>query len=321
MRAVEVTQFGGPEVLVATESPEPVPGPGQVVVAVAFVDTLFMDIQLRSGAWQDFVPVRPPYIPGDGVAGTVVRVGPGVDPAWAGRRVVALTQGVGAYAEQAVAELDQVVVVPDGLDLQIAAALVHDGRTACALAESTGMRRGEWVMVLAAAGGLGLLLVQLAQAAGARVIGAARGSRKLKVIREHGAEFAVDYSDVGWTGQVAAATGGRGPDVVFDGAGGSIGSQALRLTAPGGRFSAHGAPSGEFADVDQVRGREVTVKGIEQAQLDSGDGSRVTARALAEATAGRIRPLVGLTLPLEKAGEAHAAIEARAVVGKTLLVI
>ena len=323
MRAVEVTQFGGPEVLVVTESPEPVPGPGQVAVAAAYVDTLFMDIQLRSGAWKDFFPIRPPYIPGDGVAGTVVRVGPGVDQAWAGRRVVALTQGVGAYAEQTVATLDQVVAVPDALDLKVAAALVHDGRTAYALAESTGVRPGEWVLVLAAAGGLGLLLVQLAQAAGARVIGAARGSRKLEVILEHSAELAVDYSDVGWTEQVAAATAGRGPDVVFDGAGGLIGGQALQLTASGGRFSAHGAPSGEFADVhvDQVRHRQLTVKGIEQAQLDAGDGSRVTAQALTEAAAGRIGPLVGQTFPLEKSAEAHAAIEARAVVGKTLLVI
>jgi NADPH2:quinone reductase len=293
-----------------------------VVVAVAFVDTIFMDIQLRSGSWQDFFPIRPPYIPGGGVAGTVVGVGAGVDPAWVGRRVVALTKGVGAYAVEAVAELDQVVAVPEGLALQVAAALVHDGRTAYALAESIRVRPGEWVLVLAAAGGLGLLLVQLAQSAGAHVIGAARGTQKLAAIKAHGADLAVDYSDAGWIDQVTAATGTPGPAVVFDGAGGSIGGEALQLTAPGGRFSAHGAPSGAFTDVDidWVRQRRLTFKGIEQTQLATDHGNRVTAHALADAAAGRIRPLIGLTLPLEKAGEAHAAIEARAVVGKTLLV-
>lgn len=323
MRAVEVTQFGGPEMLVATEVPEPVAGPGQLLVAVSFADTLFMDTQLRSGAWQDHFPVRPPYVPGDGVAGTVTRVGPGVDRVWVGRTVVALTPGVGAYAEQAVARADQVVTVPDGLELKNAAALVHDGRTAYALAESTGVRAGEWVLVLAAAGGLGLVLVQLARGAGARVIGATRGQRKLDAVRAHGAEHVVDYGEPGWAEQVTEATGGRGPDVVFDGAGGTIGQQALQIVASGARFSAHGASSGGFAavDPDEVRRRRITVKGIEQAQLGADDGRRVTERALADAAADQIRPLIGQTLPLEKAREAHATIEARAVVGKTLLVV
>ncbi len=323
MHVIEVARFGGPEVLVPSEAPEPVAGPGEVVVAASLVDTLFLETQVRGGAWRDFFPVRPPYVPGDGVAGTVAQTGPGVDPAWVGRAVVALTPGTGAYAERAVARFDQVTAVPDGLNLRDAAALVHDGRTAYALVESIGVRPGEWVLVLAAAGGLGLVLVQLAGAAGARVIGAARGPRKLEAVQAHGAEHVIDYSEPGWVERVTQITGGRGPDLVFDGAGGAIGSQALGILAPAGRFSAHGAPAGGFTDVDpeEARQRQITVKGIEQAQLDARDGRRVTTLALAEAAAGRIRPLVGLTLPLDKAAEAHAAIEARAVVGKTLLVV
>jgi NADPH2:quinone reductase len=323
MRAVEVTRFGGPEVLAITEAPEPVAGAGQMVVAVTFVDTLFLDTQLRSGAGQDFFPLHPPYVPGDGVAGTVARVGSGVGSEWVGRAVVALTSGVGAYAEQVAVEADQVVAMPDSLELRDAAALVHDGRTAYALVESIGVQSGERVLILAAAGGLGLLLVQLAHAAGAYVIGAARGKQKLAAVTGHGADQVVDYTDPAWTERVTELTSGRGPDVVFDGAGGMVGQQAAQIIALGGRFSAHGAAGGGFTivDPDQVRLRQIIVKGIEQAQLDAAYGRRVTARALAEAAAGRIRPLVGLTLPLERAAEAHAAIESRTVVGKTLLVV
>jgi NADPH2:quinone reductase len=199
---------------------------------------------------------------------------------------------------------------------------VHDGRTAYALAESTGIQEGEWVLVLAAGGGLGLLLVQLARMTGARVIGAAGDLRKLEAVRTRDADVVVNYAEPGWIESVMDATGGNGPNVVFDGAGGQIGAEALRLIAADGRFSAHGAPGGCFTTVDfeLVDRRQITVKGIEQAQLSPYDGHRVTALALTEAKVGRIQPHIGLELPLVQAGEAHAAIEARSVVGKTLLI-
>ncbi|MET1074006.1 MAG: zinc-binding dehydrogenase, partial [Umezawaea sp.] len=158
--------------------------------------------------------------------------------------------------------------------------------------------------------------------AGARVVGAARGQATLDLPKEVAADVVVDYGEPGWAERVREATGG-GPDLVFDGVGGTIGRQAFEVTARGGRFSVHGASSGAATAIDdaEARRRGVTVIGIEQLfgfQAVSVD--RAT-RALAEAAAGRLRPTVGRTFPLELASSAHAAMEAREVLGKTLLVL
>ncbi len=247
MRVVQAMAFGGPEVLVSSEAPDPVAGPGQVVVGVSVAPVLFVDTQIRRGWGGEWFTVKPPYVPGFGVAGQVISVGQGVDPAWVGRHVVTNTHDGGGYAERAVAPAEGLIPMPDGLGLREAAALLHDGTTALGLVEGARIRRGEWVLVVAAAGGLGILLVQLAHAAGARVVGAARGKRKLDLARELGADAVVDYSEPGWPERVREATGGSGPDVVFDGVGGEIGRAAFEVAARGGRFSAHGAPSGAFA--------------------------------------------------------------------------
>jgi NADPH2:quinone reductase len=320
MRLVQATRFGGPDVLEAIEAPDPVAGPGEVVIGVSVPDVLFVDTQIRRGLHRKYFMVEPPYVPGAGVAGEVVSIGAGVDPGWLGGRVAAAPER-GGYAEQAVASLKALIPVPDRLGLREAAALLHDGRTAIGLVESARIRPQEWVLVVAACGGLGILLVQLARAAGAQVIGAARGQRKLDVAREFGAEAVVDYTQPAWTELVREATGGPGPDVVFDGVGGQIGQAAFAITAHGGRFSAHGAPSGGFAEIDaqEAKRRAVTVRGIQHVQFAPAEGRRLTERALSEAAAGRIRPLIGQTFSLERAAEAHAAIEARAVIGKSLL--
>jgi NADPH2:quinone reductase len=323
VRAVQVTRFGDPSVLVPTEVSDPVAGPGQVVVRVSYAATLHLDTRLRAGWGSEFFGVRPPYIPGNGVAGTVLGVGEGVAQSWLGRRVTAVTEDWGGYAERAVAAVSQLVRVPDTVDLRDAAALLHDGRTAFALLDSTGVHGGESVLITGAAGGMGILLVQLARAAGASVIGAARGEAKLDLVRKHGAEVTVDYSEPDWAAKVVAATEGRGPDVVFDGVGGSTGRQAFEIIRRGGRLSAHGAAGGEFTaiDPDEARRRDVTVRGIEQAQLDDTDGPRLTARALSEAEAGRLTPVIGQVFPLGEAADAHAAIEARTALGKTILAV
>jgi NADPH:quinone reductase len=323
---IEVTRFGGPEVLTAATAPVPVAGPGEVVIDVTAADVIFLDAMIRSGRAAGFFPVRPPYVPGGGVAGTVAAAGDGVDRAWLGRRVIARTGGPGGsggYAERAVAAIDRVVAVPDGVDLRDAAAVLHDGVTAEFLAERTGIGRGEQVLVLGAAGGLGLLLVQLALAAGAPVIGAARGQAKLDFVGALGADAAVDYSEPDWTKRVLEMTGGAGPRVVFDGVGGELGRAAFGITAAGGRFSAHGAPSGTFAPIDpqEAERRQVSVRGIEQAQLSDGEHARGARRVLAEVAAGRIRPHIGQVFPLADAAAAHAAIEARTAIGKTLLTV
>jgi NADPH2:quinone reductase len=324
MRIVLASSFGGPEVLGVAVAADPVAGPGQAVVRVAAADVLFFDAIIRYGLATDFVPLRPPYVPGNGVAGQVTAAGDGVDPHWIGRRVVAHTGGTGGgggYAEQALVPAAALVPVPAGLDLPAAAALLHDGATALGLADSTGIRPGEWVLVVGAGGGLGLLLVQLARAAGAHVIAAARGSRKLGRALEFGAEVAADYSEPGWPQNVLTATAGIRPDVVFDGAGTQLGQAAFTITADGGRFSAHGSPSGGFAQIDpgDARQRGITVRGIEQVQFTPGQLHALTTRALAEAAAGRIQPVIGQTFPLGQAGDAHTAIETRSATGKTLL--
>jgi NADPH2:quinone reductase len=324
VRVVEAVRFGGPEVLVPMTVADPVPGPGEAVVAVAAADVLSLDVMIRSGAAAAFFPVRPPYVPGNGVAGEVADVGAGVDRAWVGRRVVAHTGahgGSGGYAQRAVVPVEALVPVPAGLDAPRAAALLHDGATALGLLDGIGIRPKERVLVTAAAGGMGLLLVQLASAAGAQVVAAARGRRKLDLAVGHGAHAAVDYAEPDWPRRVVAAMGGAAPDVVFDGAGGGIGLDAFGIVADGGRFSAHGAPSGGFAPIDQddARRRGVTVRGIDRVQFPPAERAALVARALDEGATGRLSPVIGQTFPLERAADAHAAIAARAAVGKTLL--
>ncbi|MFC4057607.1 zinc-binding dehydrogenase [Planomonospora corallina] len=323
MRVVEAKAFGGPEVLAVHEAPDPVAGPGQVVVDVAVVDTLFLETQIRSGAGGEYFGVRPPYVPGGGIAGRVAAVGEGVDPGWSGRRVVTRTGVEGGYAERAAVPAETLVEVPDGVDLREAAALAHDGVTALGLFEAARVRPGERVLVTGASGGMGVLLVQLAHAAGAWVAGTARGARKTETVRGLGADAVLDPSAPGWAERVRELTGGAGADVVFDGVGGRIGREAFGVTARGGRFSAHGSPTGSFAEItpEEAAGRGVGLRGIRDVQFPPAEARRLTGRALAEAAAGRLRPVVGRTFPLERAADAHAAIEARDVVGKTLLVV
>ena len=322
MLVAEVGRFGGPEVLTARQVPDPVAGPGQVVVRTSAADVLFVDVMIRSGRGVNFFPLRPPYVPGNGVAGQVISGGDEVGSSWAGRAVVAHTGGPGGsggYAEQAVVAVGDLIAVPPGLRPPEAAALLHDGSTAVGLLDRAGVRPGEWVLITAAGGGMGVLLVQLARAAGGRVIGAARGRAKLHLIRHAGAEAALDYSEPGWTGLVRELTAGRGAGVVLDGAGGSLGRAAFEVTAPGGRFSAHGVSGGGFAAItpQEAGQRGITVHGIEP--YDPAAFRAQAAAALTEAAAGRLEPVIGQTFPLDRAADAHAAIEARATVAKTLL--
>ncbi|MGS2644169.1 zinc-binding dehydrogenase [Streptosporangium sp. G12] len=322
MRIVQVTAFGGPEVLVVARSPEPVAGAGQVVVGVSVVDVLSLETQLRTGWGAEFFGQSPPYVPGGGVGGRVVSAGEGVDSGWVGRDVIAMT-GDGGYAERAVVPVEALVPVPDGLGVREATALLQIGPAALSLAGAAEVKPGERVLVTAAAGGLGTLLVQLAHAAGAHVIATARGGRKLGLARELGAGTVVDHSEPGWPERVREAAGGAGVDVVFDGAGGRIGQDAFGIVANGGRFFTYGVPGGSFARIDpeEAGRRGVSVRGMEQVQFVPEEGRRLAGLALAEAAAGRIRPVIGQTFPLDRAAEAHAAIEARDTVGKTLLLV
>lgn len=313
MRAVWLREFGGPGVLVAGEAPDPVPGPGQVLVEVTYAGITFVETQFRASGRGPF-RAELPMIPGNGVGGVVAQVGPGVDAGLLGRRVVTGTGGSGGYAERVAVAADGLFAVPDGLALDEAVALLADGRTAAMLIDAAGPGPGDRVLVEAAAGGVGSLLVQLAVAAGATVVAAAGGPGKLALARELGAAEAVDYRASGW------AEGTDPVDVVFDGVGGAVGRAAFGLLARGGRMVSFGLSSGEWSGIpeEEAEARGVTLLGL---RPTPGAVRRATELVLAEAAAGRLRPVIGLRLPLDRAADAHAAIESRATTGKTLLAL
>lgn len=322
MRAIQVREFGGPEVLRPVELPDPVPGPGQVVVDMAVTDVIYLDVMRRSGRAGPAAPALP-YVPGRGGAGRVHAVGEGVDPAWLGRRVVARTDG--GYAERLLAAETQIVPVPDDLGLREAAAVLHDGGTAIGLFAETPAAEGEWVLVTAAAGGAAHLLVQLALDAGARVVAAARGERKLAMLRGLGATAVVDYSAPDWPARVREATGGRGADLVFDGAGGAYGRAAFDAVADGGRFVSYGSAGGGITQIDPelAERRKVTVHNplFGGPPPDPATAHARIARALELTAKGVLRPHIGAVYPLEQAAEAHRALEERRTLGRALLLV
>lgn len=314
MQVVRVERFGGPEVLTPGTAPDPVPGQGEAVVDVSAADVMYLDTLLRSGWGEDFFPVRPPYVPGSGVAG---RVGD--------RRVVADTKQtvdgseipVGGYASRAVVPESELIDVPDGLDDNAAVALLHDGPTIQQLLARVDAPVGSRVLVAAATGGAGVLLVQELRRRGVRVVAAARGEAKLDVLCGLGVTDVVDYGVEGWTDAVGTV------DTVLDGAGGALGTVAASVVADGGLFVSYGTAGGEFADADpdDAARRGVTLVGLtDLPRFGRGERRALVERTLGEAAAGHYRPVIGQTFPLARAADAHAAIAARTAVGKTLLV-
>ncbi len=320
MRAVVLRRFGPPSELVLAELPDPVPGPGEVVVAVAAVSITFVETQIRAGhpPHPSMAPVLP-VILGNGVGGVVAAIGTDVALGLVGRQVVTTTGGSGGYAEQVAVQSADLIDVPDGLAMQTATALLADGRTAQALMDAAAVRPGETVLIEAAAGGVGSLLVQLARRAGGTVVAAAGGPRKLAVATELGSDMAVDYTVEGWPERVTDLAGEV--DVVFDGVGGAVGQAAFGLLRRGGRCCTYGMASGQFAsiDADVAASREITV--LRGAPVSPERMRELSRRALDDAAAGGLRPLIGQTFPLSAAADAHAAIEARATIGKTLLLV
>ena len=321
MRAVWLREFGGPDVLAAGEAADPVAGVGEVVVEVAYANITFVETQFRAGGKGPF-RAELPMVPGNGVGGVVAAVGEGVDGAMLGRRVVSSTGGSGGYAERVAVPAAGLYRVPEGLALDDAVALLADGRTAAVVLAAAEVVAGDTVLVEAAAGGVGSLLVQLARAAGARVVAVAGGERKLALAREFGAELAVDYRSDGWDRRVREAladSGVAGVDVVLDGVGGEIGRTAFGLLETGGRIVSFGLSSGEWAGIPES---DAAARGIRilSAKASPEAMRGFTEAVLAEAAAGRLRPVIGQRFPLDRAADAHRAMEARSTLGKTLLV-
>jgi NADPH2:quinone reductase len=317
MRAVIADHPGTPEVLHPVILPDPKPDAGQVRVAVEVAAITFIDTLIRGGS-QVAPPATFPVILGNGVGGTIDRVGPGMDPAWIGTRVVTTTGGSGGYASHAIAATEDLHRVPDRLSLSDATALLADGRTAVGLHQAAGIKSNETVIVTAAAGGVGSILVQLAKASGARLIALAGSRTKLDYASTLGADATVNYRDHDWPSRIHAVAD-DGIDVVFDGVGADTTSALFPLVRRGGRYLSHGAAGGSWGTIDEAAAAEHGVTVIGLSAIGATGMFDLTERALDLAAQGTIRPTVGQTFSLDQAADAHAAIESRDTIGKTLL--
>jgi NADPH:quinone reductase len=326
MHAIRLHAFGPAENLRYEEIDDPAPGPGQVRIAVAAAGLHLIDTVIRGGRPQGPMPLPElPAIPGREVAGVVDALGSGVDEDWRGRRVVAhLGAGGGGYAELAVRDADALHAIPDGLAEDAAVAMIGTGRTAMGILEVAEITDADVVLVSAAAGGLGSLLVQAARNAGATVVGAAGGEAKVARVRELGATITVDYAAHGWDAAVREALDGRDVTVALDGVGGELGRAALELLGPGGRLILFGFASGEPTRLSagDLYARGLTASAAIGPRIMQRPGGMrdLEEQALAAAASGRLVPLVGQRFALAQAAAAHVAIETRATVGKTVLV-
>lgn len=327
MKAIRLHAYGPPENLRLDDVPDLTPAEGEVRIAVRASGVHLLDTVLRKGeAGGPMGPPPLPTVPGREVAGTVDRVGAGVDEAWLGRRVVAhLGMVPGGYAEQAVTTPDRLFDL-DALDPNTqagevsaadAVALVGTGRTTVGVLKAAALTADDTVLIPAAAGGIGWLLVQAARAVGATVIAAAGGEEKLTRLRELEPDELIDYSRPDWPGRVH-----REPTVVLDGVGGDIGRAAFELLGPGGRLRMFGYSSGTATRVttEDLVDRGVTAgwgfgfpRGVGPDQLRP-----FVAEALRRAAAGEWRPLVS-AYPLAEAARAHADLEGRRTLGKVVL--
>lgn len=322
MQAIRQYEFGPAENLRYEEVADPEPGDGQVRIAVEAAGVHLIDTSIRRGGHSGALPLPElPTTPGREVAGTVDTVGPGVDPQWVGRRVVAhLGMASGGYAELAVAAVGSLHAIPGHLSPEVAVTMIGTGRTALGVLDRTGLTADDVVLVTSAAGGVGTLFVQAARNVGAVAVGAAGGPEKVARVLDQGAKAAVDYHQTDWPDRVREALADQQVTVVLDGVGGAIGRAALGLLAPGGRIVMFGFASGEpiHLTIQDLIERSLTATwALGQPML-----SRLRpleTRALDEAAAGRLVPQV-TTFPLAEAPAAHTALETRATTGKVVLV-
>lgn len=327
MRAVQATRPGGPEVLAVVDLPDPVPEPEQVVVEVAAAGVNFIDTYRRSGRYTTPFP----HVVGAEGAGTVVAVGDDVEGVRVGDVVGWVAGSEGSYVERARVLAEQVVPVPDGVPAEIAAALLLQGITAHYLVRSTFVvRPGHDVLVHAGAGGVGLLLTQLAVAAGARVITTVSTDAKEALSRAAGAADVVRYDRMADLGRELPAvvrdlTGGHGVHVVYDGVGAATFDGSLASLRRRGTLVLFGGASGPVPPFDPMRleaeGSLYLTRPTLRHYTADRDELLWRARELFDAVlAGRLDVRVGARYPLAEAAEAHRALEGRATTGKVLVV-
>ncbi len=321
MRAIQITETGGPEVLRLAELPDPEPGPGQLLVEIAAAGVNYIDTYQRSGAY----PMPLPFIPGSEGAGTVTAVGPDVSDVSVGDQV-AWAASPGSYAELAVVPAEKAVPVPQGVDLEIAAGCLLQGMTAHYLTVSVhAVQPGETVLVHAAAGGVGLLLTQLATARGGRVIGTVSTPEKERLAREAGAAEMIRYTEIDdIAGEVRRLTGGDGVAAVYDGVGASTFDASLASLRKRGMLALFGASSGPVSPVDPQRLNSAGSVFLTRPTLGRYVATReeLTWRAgeVFEAILdGSLRITIGGRYPLADARRAHEDLQGRRTTGKLLL--
>jgi NADPH2:quinone reductase len=326
MQAIVQRRFGGPEVLELEEVPDLEPGPGQVRLAVAAAGVHLLDTTIRAGDGGGPFPIPDlPMVPGREVAGVVDRVGNEVEPAWLGAAVAAhLGPASGGYAAQALVPVESLLRLPAGVAPTDAVAMVGTGRTALGILEVAELTAADVVLVTAAAGGLGALLVQAGVRAGATVVGVAGGPEKVALVERLGADLAVDYRAAGWAERVTEGLGGKQVTVALDGVGGATGRAAFDLVAPGGRVVLYGTSGGEPMplSVADLFASGVTVSAAVGARMFARPGGiqGLAAEALERLGAGWWRPVVNPPHRLADAAQAHRDLVERRTTGKVVLV-
>lgn len=326
MDSIQIERYGGPEVLVRRDLPVPVAGLGEVLIRIRHSGINFMDIHTREGKYANSrtYPVTLPCTLGMEGAGQVEAVGEGVQNLQRGDRV-AWCIVWGSYAEYAVVPAWRTVKVPAALPLEMAAAALFHGYTAHYLAHDVGrLAPGMSCLVHAASGGIGQILIQLAKRSGARVFATTSTAQKAQVARERGADMAVLYDDGRFADVIRDATDGRGVDVVFDSIGKATLRDSLRATRKRGLVVNYGAVSGSVRDLDPIELGEAGSLFLTRPRLADHlpDAATIQRRADDIFNAlldGSLKISIAGRYTLDNVGEAHAALEARRMVGKPIL--
>jgi NADPH2:quinone reductase len=322
MKAVICKQYGPPESLAIEELPSPAAGAGEVVVSVKAASLNFPDVLIIQNKYQFKPPL--PFTPGSEMSGVVKEVGEGVRGFKPGDRVIAFTP-YGAFAEEVKVEAARMVPIPEGMDFNSAAAfLMTYGTSDHALRDRGALKAGETLLVLGAAGGVGLAAIEIGKAIGAHVIACASSADKLEVCRQHGADAGINYAGEDMRERIKELTGGKGVDVVYDAVGGPYTEPALRSITWRGRLLVVGFAAG---DIPKIPLNLPLLKGSSVVGVFWGDFTRREPKAFADSISqlgkwfreGKLKPHVSQTFPLEQAVEALKLMAARKVTGKVVL--